>query len=90
MIEIDVLNQCINLKLELKDGEETIDVCKAWEDMKRKAAEEAAIKATKETQEETLLQNLRSLMETLHFSAEQAMAALKVPEAKRSNLVTKL
>ena len=66
----------------------------AWEDMKRKAAkeaaEEAAIKATKETQEETLLQNLRSLMETLHFSAEQAMAALKVPEAKRSNLVTKL
>ena len=88
--EIDVLNQCVNVKLELPEGEETIDVCKAWEDMKRKAAEEAAIKATKETQEETLLQNLRSLMETLHFSAEQAMAALKVPEAKRSNLVTKL
>ncbi len=49
MIEIDVRNQCVNLKLELKDGEETIDVCKAW-----------------------------------------AMDALKVPEAKRSNLVTKL
>ncbi len=69
-------------------------MCKAWEDMKRetaiKAAEEATIKATKETQEETLLQNLRSLMETLHLSAEQAMAALKVPETKRSKLVAKL
>ena len=92
--EIDVLNQCVNVKLELKDGEETVDVCKAWEDMKREAAKEAAeeatIKATKETQEETLLQNLRSLMETLHFSAEQAMAALKVPESRRAQLSAKL
>lgn len=24
--EIDVLNECVNVKLELKDGEETIDV----------------------------------------------------------------
>lgn len=88
--EIDVLNQCVNVKLELKDGEETVDVCKAWEDMKRKAAKEAAEEATKETQEETLLQNLRSLMETLHFSAEQAMAALKVPESRRTQLAAKL
>ena len=92
--EIEVLNQCVNVKLELKDGEETVDVCKAWEDMKREAAkeaaEEAAIKATKETQEETLLQNLRSLMETLHFSAEQAMAALKIPESRRAQLAAKL
>ena len=72
----------------------TKEACKALEDMKREAAEKAAkeatIKATKETQEETLLQNLRSLMETLHFSAEQAMSALKVPESNRSNLVAKL
>ena len=73
-------------------------MCKALEDMKREAAEKAAkeaaeeatIKATKETQEETLLQNLRSLMETLHFSAEQAMAALKVPESRRAQLAAKL
>ena len=88
--EIDVLNECVNANLRLQDGEERLDMCKALEDMKREAAEEATIKATKETQEETLLQNLRSLMETLHFSAEQAMSALKVPESKRSNLVAKL
>lgn len=65
---------------------ETMDMCKAWEDMKVKAAKEAA----KEMQEETLLQNLNSLMRTLHLSAEQAMAALEVPEAKSSKLVGKL
>jgi len=61
-------------------------MCKALEDMKREAAE----KAKKETQEETLLQNLSSLMRTFHLSAEQAMAALEVPEAERSGLVAKL
>lgn len=30
-----------------------------------------------------------SLMRTLHLSAEQAMAALEVPEAKRSGLAAK-
>ena len=73
-------------------------MCKALEDMKREAAEKAAkeaaeeatIKTAKETQEETLLQNLSSLMRNLHLSAEQAMAALEVPEAKRSKLVAKL
>lgn len=57
-------------------------MCKAWEDMKRKVAKEAT--------EETLLQDLSSLMRTLHLSAEQAMAALEVPEANRSGLVAKL
>lgn len=61
-------------------------MCKALEDMRREAVE----KAKKETQEETLLQNLSSLMRTFHLSAEQAMAALEVPEAERSGLVDKL
>ncbi len=84
--EIDVLNECVNVKLELKDGEETIDVCKAWEDMKR----EAARKATEEAEERTLLQDLRNMMEALHLSAEQAMTILKVPETKQSRLSAKL
>lgn len=92
--EIDVLNQCVNVKLELPDGEETIDVCKAWEDMKketaRKAAEEAAIKATEETEERTLLEAVSNMVKELPLSVEQAMSILKVPEAKRSKLAAKL
>ena len=80
--EIDVLNQCVNVKLELPEGEETIDVCKAWEDMRREAAEKA--------EERTLLQNLSNMMKELNLSAEHAMAILKVPEAKRPKLSAKL
>ena len=80
--EIEVLNQCVNVKLELTEGEETIDVCKAWEDMRREAAEKA--------EERTLLQNLSNMMKELNLSAEHAMAILKVPEAKRPKLSAKL
>lgn len=88
--EIDVLNQCANVKLELQDGEEMLDVCEAWEDMKREAARKAAEEAAKETEERTLLQALRNMMEALHLSAEQAMTILKVPEEKRSGLSARL
>ena len=88
--EIDVLNECVNVKLELKDGEKKIDVCKAWEDMKREAARKAAEEATEEAEERTLLQDLRNMMEALHLSAEQAMTILKVPETKQSRLSAKL
>ncbi len=127
--EIDVLDRCINMKLELKEGEEELELCKAWEDMKKEVAEETAKRieaenckawedmkkevaeetakrieaenskawedmkkeVTEETakrveaeaKESTLLENLRTMMETLHLSADQAMAALKVPESKR-------
>ena len=79
------------MKLELKDGEEEVELCKAWEDMKKEVEEKTAARIAAETAERvaetaeaTLLQDLRNLMETLHLSAEQAMAALKVPEAERS------
>lgn len=80
--EIDVLNYCANVKLKLPPGEEEVDVCKAWEDMRRETEEK--------TDEMRLLKDLRSLMETLHLSAEQAMKALKVPEAKYVELSAKL
>ena len=88
--EIDVLNCCVNAKLRLQDGEEELDVCKALEDMKREAAIVAAREATIKAEENTLLQALKNMMETLHLSAEQAMAALKIPEAKRSEFIAKL
>ncbi len=34
---------------------------------------------------EGIVSSIRSLMETLDFSAEQAMAALKIPEAERQS-----
>lgn len=65
-------------------------MCKAWEDIIREAAEEATIKAKRETEERVTLQNIRSVMENLHLSVAQAMDALRIPEARRAHLSAKL
>ena len=65
-------------------------MCKALEDMRREAAEEATIKATEATEERTLLEAISNMVKELPLSVEQAMAILKVPEAKRSKLAAKL
>ena len=92
--EIDVLNQCVNAKLSLKEGEEELVVCKALEDMKKaaaeKAAEKAAKKATEEATENTLLQAVKNVMESFHISAEQAMGVLKIPESEFAKFLSML
>ncbi|MCD8347921.1 MAG: hypothetical protein LUD16_08255 [Lachnospiraceae bacterium] len=43
-----------------------------------------------EGSEKTLLEDIRSLMVTMKWTAEQAMAALRVPETKRTEYAAKL
>ena len=43
-----------------------------------------------ETKQETLLEAIRNLMETMKCSAEQAMAALKIPDAEKGKYIAKL
>ena len=76
--EIDVLNYCANVNLQLPPGEEEVDVCQAWEDMR------------KETDEMRLLKDLKNIMETLQLSLEQAMKALKIPESESSRFLSML
>ncbi len=57
-------------------------MCKAWEDMIRKTEEE--------TKERVTLQNLRSVMKSLHLSVDQAMDALRIPESRRAHLSAEL
>ncbi|MCC8152642.1 MAG: hypothetical protein LIO96_14700 [Lachnospiraceae bacterium] len=40
--------------------------------------------------ENNLIENIRSLMETMKLTAEQAMAALRIPESKWAGYSTKL
>ena len=80
--EINVLNYCANVNLKLPPGEEEVDVCKAWEDMKQETAAKA--------EERTLLEALRNIIEGSHVTAEKAMEVLKVPEAKQAELAAKL
>lgn len=58
------------------------EMCKVMEDMRSEVAQKTA--------ENTLLQNIKSLMETMKLSAEQAMDALKVSEADRTKYASRL
>lgn len=41
-------------------------------------------------EQETLLKAIKNLMETMKYTAEQAMAALKIPEADKGKYIAKL
>lgn len=54
-------------------------MCKIMEDLLNEARDEG--------KKETLLDSIRSLMETMNFSAQQAIDALKVPVDKQKELL---
>lgn len=63
----------------LKENPEGVnEVCKILEDMRNEAVERS------------ILQTIRNLMETLKLSAEDAMAAMKIPDAERRKYIAKL
>ncbi|MDO4266955.1 MAG: hypothetical protein Q4C73_00690 [Eubacteriales bacterium] len=84
--EIDVLNACINVGLKADEKEEGVKMCEAI----RQMTEEAEVKGRAEGREESKLTDIRSLMETLRLTAEQAMAALKIPEREQAGFLDKL
>lgn len=70
-----------------KEDEEGVQtMCKIIEDYAQEAAKEAAKKA----QEQNLLSNLRTLMETMNLTAEQAMGALRVPAEDWDNVKSRI
>lgn len=54
------------------------EMCKSMEDMRNEVAEN------------TLLQTIKSLMETTKWSAERAMDALKIPDADKAKYISRL
>lgn len=54
------------------------EMCKALEEMRN------------ETAENTLLQTIKNLMETMKWSAEQAMAAMKIPATEQEKYKSRL
>ena len=67
-----------------KEGVQTM--CKIIEDYAQEIAKEAA----KEAEERKLLSNLRTLMETMNLTAEQAMGALRVPMEDWDNVKNRI
>ncbi len=78
-LEIDavrMLNLFTNLKIEIKEEEEEIDMCKAWDDWKAYNYD----LGKSEGIEQTRVVNLRNIIKRLNYSTEQALQLLMIPE----------
>ena len=74
-----------------KDIYEAIRRCdKVMCEALRELMKEDFEKQERETRQVTLLEDIKNLMDTTKWTAEQAMAALKIPEADRGKYITKL
>ena len=80
--EVDVLNACVNANLTMKKGEEVLVVCLAIQTIADRAAEQKRM--------DTLLDNVKKLMERMGWSAEQSMDVLSIPESDRNSLAQRL
>ena len=80
--EVDVLNACVNANLTMKKGEEVLDVCQAIQTIADRAAEQKRL--------DTLLDNVKKLMERMGWAAEQSMDVLSIPESDRNSLAQRL
>ena len=101
--EVDVLNTCVGANIEVKQDEEAVDVCLAIQQLQEEAAEKAAKEAyrkgykqaskktakkvSKETRISTLCAAAKNLMESVGWSAQQAMDALRVTDSDRKALL---
>ena len=74
-----ILREEYEIELTRDMREEIVEMGGLMEPLLEIAAEEAAEKASTETKKNTLVENIRSLMETLNLTAKQAMDALKIP-----------
>ena len=65
-------------------------MCEALRELMKEDFEKQERETRQETKQETLLEAIRNLMETMKCSADQAMAALKIPDADKGKYIAKL
>lgn len=65
-------------------------MCEAMRELMKEDFEKQERETRQETKQETLLEAIRNLMETMKCSADQAMAALKIPDADKGKYIAKL
>ena len=82
MKAIRLINQLTNCNLQYNEEKEELDMCKAWDDM-RKHERMAGI-------EIGMLTSIVNLMESMNLTEEKAMEALKIPADQRANYQEKL
>ena len=65
-------------------------MCEALRELMKEDFEKQERETRQETKQETLLETIKNLMDTMKWTAEQAMTAMKIPDADRSKFIAKL
>lgn len=81
-LEAELLKCCIGLDINTEGKSEEIDMCKAFEDMKLEGYEEGI--------HQTRLNDIRKIMNSLNYSAIQAMNLLEIPDSDRDAMLSEL
>lgn len=87
-----VLQVSVSANWELYEAIRRCDkvMCDALRELMKDDFEKRELETRQETKQETLLETIKNLMETMKWTAEQAMAAMKIPEADKSKYIAKL
>ena len=90
----EVINVVTGLDFEFTVEGGKVNVCKAIEQIKETAMAEGEKKGfdrgDKHGEEKGILNSIRNLMESMSWTAQAAMDALKIPEADRADYLAKL
>ena len=84
---VDVINAFTKAKIKRAQQKQEVKMCQAIIELKQIARDEGKREGKKEGKLENLLANIRSLNKTLGLTYEEAMKALRVPKAKREELL---
>ena len=66
------------------------NMCEALKELMKDEIDKERQEAAQIATQDTILENIKSLMHNLNFSAEQAMAALNIPVPNRSGYISRL
>lgn len=77
-----VLNEATDSKLKMIVKEGKIDVCTAIKEIREEGIEEGI--------DQSRVESIKNIMETLEFTAEQAMNALKIPKGEQAKYMARL
>ena len=65
-------------------------MCQALQELMKDEIKEQVDKKIDETKNQLFLDNVRSIIESLNFSAEQAMDVLQIPQNRRAFILSNL
>ena len=80
-----MLSECTNVKLEIEEKEEVVDMCKAWDDMAKECMEQGLERGEQLGDAKRVLQSVSNLMQKSEYSLSEACELLGISLSEYEN-----